>query len=53
MVKVHLRISPDTFILHRNMSPLRHSPKLARLAFAANCTSTIPPLATRRKVTHP
>lgn len=34
MVKVHLPIGPDTTILRRNMSPLRHSQKLARLLFA-------------------
>jgi len=34
MVKVHLRISPDTAILHRNMSPLCHSQKLATLMLA-------------------
>lgn len=34
MVKVHLRMDLQTSILRRNMSPLRHSQKLARVAFA-------------------
>ena len=34
MVKIHLRIDPQATILRRNMSPLRHSQKLARVVFA-------------------